>query len=283
MDGSKDKQNYYDTYDDQLSNILSLNVETKEEMEIVNNEHWDLDTVNYQFYQNRGETLNFNDNNDFKLIVKEEQTKDDLELKKTSEISDQIIYDNYNQYEEEDCGIMHDTPQGNIIFDEKSQLPSINSKRRKYLFSPRHFNENDEFTFSMPALQKPNYSDQKNKNKIRSPKHVKLKKQNFNHIHPIKNISRLNLKNKLSNLVKPVNYANLPIKIRIQNGKIVPTISNVINYPTMSISTPTLTNNFLPRLSMMPTSSNSQILYDHVRDLYIPLLPMLSDPYLLFK
>ena len=56
---------------------------------------------------------------------------------------------------------MHDCPQGNIILEEERQLTSINYQRRKYLFSPRHFNENNEFTFSMPALQKPNYSDQK--------------------------------------------------------------------------------------------------------------------------
>ena len=78
MDVSKDKQNKGDTYDDQISNTLSVNRETKEQMQIVKNEHWDLDSVDYQFYQNRCETFNLNNDID----VKQEETNDDLELKK---------------------------------------------------------------------------------------------------------------------------------------------------------------------------------------------------------
>ena len=180
---------------------------------------------------------------------------------------------------QKDFSLSHDCPQGNLIVDVDTQLSKRNHDRRKYLFSPRHFENHNDFTFS---LKTPKYSH-KNKNKINTIKPVKVLKQNSYDIRTIRNISGLNLKLKVSNLRTPLNKSDLPIKTRIKNAKFQTNIRNDINHATMSLSSTTLTTNSLPQLSIMSTSPNNTVLYDHVRDLYIPCAPMLSDVNLLLK
>ena len=257
---------------------------------MVKNEEWDLDQVNYNIYN--------------RLRVKQEESHDELFLKKTevsknskltleditferSETND--LSDNENNIEdnddnqEDDDGFANDCGQGNLIIDEQKQLSKTNYDRRKYLFSPRHFQQDNYFEFSISSSKKPHYSFIKTKNKNPTFKPLKLTKKNHDQIKNVTTVSRLNLKYKKSNLLTPINKANLTIKKRIKNGKFEANMSSACTNTTVSTSTIMPTNNYLPRLTLMSTSTNSKIWYDPVNNLYVPFVPIPPDVNLLLK
>ena len=199
-----------------------------------------------------------------------------------------------DENEEEDYGLSHDCPYGNLLPKEDCAIQQSKMTRRKFLFSPRHFKEHNEFTFSTSSVKKLTYS--KKKNQYIGP-------GNYN----IKFFTGETLCLKLSNLSKPINNSHLPIKARIKNSKIelkqslstsrtmnlnsmsvypntltnntltsFSSISNTINVPKMSINKDTIQNNYLPTF-------NSNCWYDPVSDLYIPYIPMLPVLNLLSK
>ena len=56
--------------------------ETLDPTEMVKNQEWDLDQVNYDFYQNSFKNQNVYDNVDLRVIVKQEERPNELFLKK---------------------------------------------------------------------------------------------------------------------------------------------------------------------------------------------------------
>ena len=257
---------------------------------MVKNEEWDLDQVNYNIYNRLGVTQE--ESHDELFLKKTEVSKNSkltlqdvtFETSETNDLSDNEnnIEDNDDNQEDDD-GFANDCGQGNLIIDEQNQLSKTNYDRRKYLFSPRHFQEDNYFEFSISSSKKPNYSFIKTKNKNPNFKPLKLAKQNDNHIHNVRTISGLDLKYKKSNLLSPINKANLPIKKRIKNGKFEANMSSACTNTTVSTSTIMPTNNYLPRLTLMSTSTNSKIWYDPVNNLYIPFVPISPDVNLLLK
>ena len=252
------------------------------------NQLWDIDEI----YKTHDDS-----NNGQKLTISEIQCE-------TSDINNVVLSENeikhQDENEEEDYGLSHDCPYGNLLPKENCAIEQSKMTRRKFLFSPRHFKEHNEFTFSTSSVKKLTYS--KKKNKYNGP-------GNYN----IKFFTGETLGLKLSNLSKPINNSHLPIKARIKNSKIelkpslstsrtmnlnsmsvypstltnntltpFSTISNTINVPKMSINNDTIQNNVLPKLSIRP-SLNSDCWYDPVSDLYIPYIPMLPGLNLLSK
>ena len=229
--------------------------------------------------------------NNQKLTISEIQCE-------TSDINNVVLSENEikhkDENEEEDYGLSHDCPYGNLLPKEDCAIQQSKMTRRKFLFSPRHFKEHNEFTFSTSSVKKLTYS--KKKNQYIGP-------GNYN----IKFFTGETLCLKLSNLSKPINNSHLPIKARIKNSKIelkqslstsrtmnlnsmsvypntltnntltsFSSISNTINVPKMSINKDTIQNNYLPTF-------NSDCWYDPVSDLYIPYIPMLPVLNLLSK
>ena len=281
------------------------------------NQLWDLDQLNYDLYKTdddsnngqtglSGQTITVKD--EFVLNQKESINNQKLTISEiqceTSDINNELIseseFKDQDENEEDDYGLSHDCPYGNLLPKEDCAIPQRYRNRRKVLFSPRHFTEHNEFTFSTSSVKKLTYS----KKKIR-----KVKPGKYN----IKFFSGETLGLKLSNLSKPINNSHLPIKARIKNSKIelkqslstsstmnlnsmslcpstlpnntltpFSTISNTINVPKMSINNDTIQNNYFPKLSIMPTF-NSDCWYDPVSDLYIPYIPMLPVLNLLSK
>ena len=281
------------------------------------NQLWDLDQLNYDLYKTdddsnngqkglSGQTITVKD--DFVLNQKESINNQKLTISEiqceTSDINNELIseseFKDQDENEEDDYGLSHDCPYGNLLPKEDCAIPQRYRNRRKVLFSPRHFTEHNEFTFSTSSVKKLTYSKKKNRN---------VKPGNYN----IKFFSGETLGLKLSNLSKPINNSHLPIKARIKNSKIelkqslstsstmnlnsmslcpstlpnntltpFSTISNTINVPKMSINNDTIQNNYFPKLSIMPTF-NSDCWYDPVSDLYIPYIPMLPNLNLLSK
>ena len=275
------------------------------------NQLWDLDQLNYDLYKTdddsnngqtglSGQTITVKD--DFVLNQKESINNQKLTISEiqceTSDINNDLIseseFKDQDENEEDDYGLSHDCPYGNLLPKEDCAIPQRYRERRKVLFSPRHFTEHNEFTFSTSSVKKLTYS--KKKNQYIGP-------GNYN----IKFFTGETLCLKLSNLSKPINNSHLPIKARIKNSKIelkqslstsrtmnlnsmslcpstlpnntltpFSTISNTINVPKMSINNDTIQNNYFPKLSIMPTF-NSDCWYDPVSDLYIPYIPMLPN------
>ena len=181
-----------------------------------------------------------------------------VETSETNDLSDnQTNIEDNDDNQEDDDGFENDCGQGNLIIDEQTQLSNNTYDRRKYLFSPRHFQEDNLFELSISSCKNLNSSSIKTKNK--------------------------NLKYKKSNLLTPINKDNLPIKKRIKNVKFEANISSASTNNTLSPSALMPTNNYSPRLTLMYTSTNSKIWYDPVNDLYIPFVPILSDVNLLLK
>ena len=271
------------------------------------NQLWDIDEI-YKTHNDSnngqkglsGQTITVKD--DFVLNQKESINNQKLTISEiqceTSDINNDLIseseFKDQDENEEDDYGLSHDCPYGNLLPKEDCAIPQRYRNRRKVLFSPRHFTEHNEFTFSTSSVKKLTYS----KKKIR-----KVKPGKYN----IKFFSGETLGLKLSNLSKPINNSHLPIKARIKNSKIelkqslstsstmnlnsmslcpstlpnntltpFSTISNTINVPKMSINNDTIQNNYFPKLSIMPTF-NSDCWYDPVSDLYIPYIPMLPN------
>ena len=253
-----------------------------------NNQFWDIDEI----YKTHDDS-----NNGQKLTISEIQCE-------TSDINNVVLSENeikhQDENEEEDYGLSHDCPYGNLLPKEDCAIQQSKMTRRKFLFSPRHFKEHNEFTFSTSSVKKLTYS--KKKNQYNGP-------GNYN----IKFFTGETLGLKLSNLSKPINNSHLPIKARIKNSKIelkqslstsrtmnlnsmsvypstltnntltpFSTFSNTINVPKMSINNDTIQNNVLPKLSIRPTF-NSDCWYDPVSDLEIPYIPMLPGLNLLSK
>ena len=293
MDGSGDRQNIFPTGDGETGNPSSVNGRNPTAM--VNNEEWDLDKLDYNVYEKCFI--------DFRFKVKQEQSHDKLFLKKkevsikskltinditvetseTNDLSDnQTHIDDNDDNQEDDAGFENDC-DCNLIIDDQTQLSKSNYARRKYLFSPRHFQEDNQFEFSISSCKNLNYSSIKTKNKNPTFKPLKLTKKNHDQIKNVTTVSRLNLKYKKSNLLTPINKANLTIKKRIKNGKFEANISSASTNTTVSPSALMPTNNYSPRLTLMYTSTNSKIWYDPVNDLYIPFVPIVSDVNLLLK
>ena len=253
---------------------------------------WDINEINYDVYKTEDDS-----NNGQKLTISEIKCE-------TSDINNVVLSESeikhQDENEEEDYGLCHDCPYGNLLAEEDCAIPQSKMTRRKFLFSPRHFTEHNEFTYSTSSVKKLTYSKKK---------HVYSGPGNYN----IKFFTGETLGLKLSNLSKPINNSHLPIKARIKNSKIelkpslstsrtmnlnsmsvypstltnntltpFSTISNTINVPKMSINNDTIQNNVLPKLSIRPTF-NSDCWYDPVSDLYIPYIPMLPGLNLLSK
>ena len=251
---------------------------------------WDINEINYDVYKTEDDS-----NNGQKLTISEIKCE-------TSDINNVVLSESeikhQDENEEEDYGLCHDCPYGNLLAEEDCAIPQSKMTRRKFLFSPRHFTEHNEFTYSTSSVKKLTYSKKK---------HVYSGPGNYN----IKFFTGETLK--VSNLSKPINNSHLPIKARIKNSKIelkpslstsrtmnlnsmsvypstltnntltpFSTISNTINVPKMSINNDTIQNNVLPKLSIRPTF-NSDCWYDPVSDLYIPYIPMLPGLNLLSK
>ena len=207
-----------------------------------------------------------------------------VETSETNDLSDnQTNIEDNDVNQEDDDGFENDCGQGNLIIDEQTQLSNNPYDRRKYLFSPRHFQEDNLFELSISSCKNLNYSSIKTKNKNHTFKPLKLAKQTHDHIQNVTTISRVNLKYKKSNLLTPINKDNLPIKKRIKNVKFESNISSASTNNTLSPSALMPTNNYSPRLTLMYTSTNSKIWYDPVNDLYIPFVPIVSDVNLLLK
>ena len=256
------------------------------------NQMWDINEINYDVYKTEDDS-----NNCQKLTISEIKCE-------TSDINNVVLSESeikhQDENEEEDYGLCHDCPYGNLLAEEDCAIPQSKMTRRKFLFSPRHFTEHNEFTYSTSSVKKLTYS--KKKNPYSGP-------GNYN----IKSFTGETLGSKVSNLSKPINNSHLPIKARIKNSKIelkpslstsrtmnlnsmsvypstltnntltpFSTISNTINVPKMSINNDTIQNNVLPKLSIRP-SLNSDCWYDPVSDLYIPYIPMLPNLNLLSK
>ena len=250
------------------------------------NQLWDIDEI----YKTHDDS-----NNGQKLTISEIQCE-------TSDINNKLLseseFKDQDENEEEDYGLCHDCPYGNLLAEEDCAIPQSKMTRRKFLFSPRHFTEQNEFTYSTSSVKKLTYSKKK---------HVYSGPGNYN----IKFFTGETLK--VSNLSKPINNSHLPIKARIKNSKIelkpslstsrtmnlnsmsvypstltnntltpFSTFSNTINVPKMSINNDTIQNNVLPKLSISP-SLYSDCWYDPVSDLYIPYIPMLPNLNLLSK
>ena len=253
---------------------------------------WDINDINYDVYKTEDDS-----NNGQKLTISEIKCE-------TSDINNVVLSESeikhQDENEEEDYGLCHDCPYGNLLAEEDCAIPQSKMTRRKFLFSPRHFTEQNEFTYSTSSVKKLTYSKKK---------HVYSGPGNYN----IKFFTGETLGLKLSNLSKPINNSHLPIKARIKNSKIElkqslstsrtmnlnsmsvypstltnntltpsSTISNTINVPKMSINNDTIQNNVLPKLSIRPTF-NSDCWYDPVSDLEIPYIPMLPGLNLLSK
>ena len=251
---------------------------------------WDINEINYDVYKTEDDS-----NNGQKLTISEIKCE-------TSDINNVVVSESENKHqdenEEEDYGLCHDCPYGNLLAEEDCAIPQSKMTRRKFLFSPRHFTEHNEFTYSTSSVKKLTYSKKK---------HVYSGPGNYN----IKFFTGETLK--VSNLSKPINNSHLPIKARIKNSKIelkqslstsrtmnlnsmsvypstltnntltpFSTFSNTINVPKMSINNDTIQNNVLPKLSIRPTF-NSDCWYDPVSDLEIPYIPMLPGLNLLSK
>ena len=251
---------------------------------------WDINDINYDVYKTEDDS-----NNGQKLTISEIKCE-------TSDINNVVLSESeikhQDENEEEDYGLCHDCPYGNLLAEEDCAIPQSKMTRRKFLFSPRHFTEQNEFTYSTSSVKKLTYSKKK---------HVYSGPGNYN----IKFFTGETLK--VSNLSKPINNSHLPIKARIKNSKIElkqslstsrtmnlnsmsvypstltnntltpsSTISNTINVPKMSINNDTIQNNVLPKLSIRPTF-NSDCWYDPVSDLEIPYIPMLPGLNLLSK
>ena len=251
---------------------------------------WDINEINYDVYKTEDDS-----NNGQKLTISEIKCE-------TSDINNVVVSESENKHqdenEEEDYGLCHDCPYGNLLAEEDCAIPQSKMTRRKFLFSPRHFTEQNEFTYSTSSVKKLTYSKKK---------HVYSGPGNYN----IKFFTGETLK--VSNLSKPINNSHLPIKARIKNSKIelkqslstsrtmnlnsmsvypstltnntltpFSTFSNTINVPKMSINNDTIQNNVLPKLSIRPTF-NSDCWYDPVSDLEIPYIPMLPGLNLLSK
>ena len=281
------------------------------------NQMWDINEINYDVYKTEDDSNNgqkglsvqqisFQD--DFVLNQKESRNNQKLTISEikceTSDINNVVVSESENKHqdenEEEDYGLCHDCPYGNLLAEEDCAIPQSKMTRRKFLFSPRHFTEQNEFTYSTSSVKKLTYSKKK---------HVYSGPGNYN----IKFFTGETLGLKLSNLSKPINNSHLPIKARIKNSKIevkqslstsrtmnlnsmsvypstltnntltpFSTFSNTINVPKMSINNDTIQNNVLPKLSIRPTF-NSDCWYDPVSDLYIPYIPMLPGLNLLSK
>ena len=279
------------------------------------NQMWDINEINYDVYKTQDDSNNgqkglsvqqisFQD--DFVLNQKESRNNQKLTISEikceTSDINNVVLSENeikhQDENEEEDYGLSHDCPYGNLLPKENCAIEQSKMTRRKFLFSPRHFKEHNEFTFSTSSVKKLTYSKKK---------HVYSGPGNYN----IKFFTGETLK--VSNLSKPINNSHLPIKARIKNSKIelkpslstsrtmnlnsmsvypstltnntltpFSTFSNTINVPKMSINNDTIQNNVLPKLSIRPTL-NSDCWYDPVSDLYIPYIPMLPNLNLLSK
>ena len=276
--------------------LQQLTRETLDPTAMVKKDEWDLDKLDYSVYDKC-----FIDS---RLRVKHEESHDDLFLKKTevtkntkltinditvqtsetNDLSDnQTNIEDNDDNQEDDDGFENDCGQGNLIIDEQTQLSKTNYDRRKYLFSPRHFQEDNLFEFSISSCKNLNYSSIKTKNKNHTFKPLKLAKQTHDHIQNVSTISGVNLKYKKSNLIKRINKANLTNKKRIKNGKFEENISSASTNNTVSPSALMPTNNYSPRLTLMYTSTNSKIWYDPVNDLYIPFVPIVSDVNLLLK
>ena len=279
------------------------------------NQMWDINEINYDVYKTEDDSNNgqkglsvqqISIQDDFVLNQKESRNNQKLTISEikceTSDINNVVLSESeikhQDENEEEDYGLCHDCPYGNLLAEEDCAIPQSKMTRRKFLFSPRHFTEHNEFTYSTSSVKKLTYSKKK---------HVYSGPGNYN----IKFFTGETLK--VSNLSKPINNSHLPIKARIKNSKIelkqslstsrtmnlnsmsvypstltnntltpFSTISNTINVPKMSINNDTIQNNVLPKLSIRP-SLNSDCWYDPVSDLYIPYIPMLPGLNLLSK
>ena len=275
------------------------------------NQMWDINEINYDLYKTQDDSNNgqkglsvqqISVQDDFVLNQKESRNNQKLTISEiqceTSDINNDLIseseFKDQDENEEDDYGLSHDCPYGNLLPKEDCAIQQSKMTRRKFLFSPRHFKEHNEFTFSTSSVKKLTYS--KKKNQYIGP-------GNYN----IKFFTGETLCLKLSNLSKPINNSHLPIKARIKNSKIelkqslstsrtmnlnsmsvypntltnntltsFSSISNTINVPKMSINKDTIQNNYLPTF-------NSDCWYDPVSDLYIPYIPMLPVLNLLSK
>ena len=242
------------------------------------NHFWDIDEI----YKTHDDS-----NNGKKLTISEIQCE-------TSDINNVVLSENEikheDENEEEDYGLSHDCPYGNLLPKEDCPIEQSKMARRKFLFSPRHFKEDNEFTFSTSSVKNLTYSKKKNQYigpvnyNTSSVKKLTYSKKKNQYIGPgnynIKFFTEETLGLKLSNLSKPLNNSHLPIKARIKNSKIELkqslSTSSKMNLNSMSVYPNTLTNNTLPTF-------NSDCWYDPVSDLYIPYTPMLPVNNLLSK
>ena len=279
------------------------------------NQMWDINEINYDVYKTEDDS-----NNGQKLTISEIKCE-------TSDINNVVVSESENKHqdenEEEDYGLCHDCPYGNLLAEEDCAIPQSKMTRRKFLFSPRHFTEHNEFTYSTSSVKKLTYSKKKNVYSGPGNYNIKFltgetlgfsKKKN-----PYSGPGNYNIKFftgetlKVSNLSKPINNSHLPIKARIKNSKIELkqslSTSRTMNLNSMSVYPSTLTNNTLtpfstfsntinvPKMSInndtiqnnvLPKLSirptfNSDCWYDPVSDLYIPYIPMLPNLNLLSK
>ena len=279
------------------------------------NQMWDINEINYDVYKTEDDS-----NNGQKLTISEIKCE-------TSDINNVVVSESENKHqdenEEEDYGLCHDCPYGNLLAEEDCAIPQSKMTRRKFLFSPRHFTEHNEFTYSTSSVKKLTYS--KKKNVYSGPGNYNIKFLSGETLgfskkkNPYSGPGNYNIKFftgetlKVSNLSKPINNSHLPIKARIKNSKIELkqslSTSRTMNLNSMSVYPSTLTNNTLtpfstfsntinvPKMSInndtiqnnvLPKLSirptfNSDCWYDPVSDLYIPYIPMLPNLNLLSK
>ena len=276
---------------------------------------WDINEINYDVYKTEDDS-----NNGQKLTISEIKCE-------TSDINNVVLSESeikhQDENEEEDYGLCHDCPYGNLLAEEDCAIPQSKMTRRKFLFSPRHFTEHNEFTYSTSRVKKLTYCKKKNVYSGPGNYNIKFltgetlgfsKKKN-----PYSGPGNYNIKFftgetlKVSNLSKPINNSDLPIKARIKNSKIELkqslSTSRTMNLNSMSVYPSTLTNNTLtpfstisntinvPKMSInndtiqnnvlpklsIRPSLNSDCWYDPVSDLYIPYIPMLPGLNLLSK
>ena len=117
---------------------------------------WDINEINYDVYKSEDDS-----NNGQKLTISEIKCE-------TSDINNVVLSESeikhQDENEEEDYGLCHDCPYGNLLAEEDCAIPQSKMTRRKFLFSPRHFTEHNEFTYSTSSVKKLTYSKKKNRN-----------------------------------------------------------------------------------------------------------------------
>ena len=250
---------------------------------------WDINEINYDLYKTQDDSNNgqkglsvqqISVQDDFVLNQKESRNNQKLTISEikceTSDINNVVLSESeikhQDENEEEDYGLCHDCPYGNLLAEEDCAIPQSKMTRRKFLFSPRHFTEHNEFTYSTSSVKKLTYS--KKKNVYSGPGNYNIKfltgetlgfsKKKNPYSGPgnynIKSFTGETLGLKLSNLSKPINNSHLPIKARIKNSKIELkqslSTSRTMNLNSMSVYPSTLTNNTLTPFSTISNTIN---------------------------